>query len=61
MSLRKGCWWIRSKKDKRWNCDGNSDLVGGFVIPEECKKTIEKLKLKYGDPPEDLTWEYMKD
>jgi len=56
-----GSWWLESKSDPRWNCHGRSDGVGGFVIPEECQRKIEKLKLKYGEPPSDLKWGYMKD
>lgn len=56
-----GSWWIRSASDPRWNCDGHSEFVGSFLIPEECENKIEKLKKKFGDPPEDLEWGYMKD
>ena len=56
-----GSWWIKCASDARWNCSGNSEFVGGFTIPEECERKIEKLKQKLGDPPEDLEWGYMKD
>ncbi len=58
--LRKGCWWLNSKKDPRWNCEG-SGYVGGFSEPPELEKKFEQLKKNYGDPPNDLTWGYMKD
>lgn len=60
MAIRKGSWHIRSKSNKKWNKDGRG-LVGGFIMPAGCKKALEKLKKKYGEPPEDLTWGYFKD
>jgi hypothetical protein len=57
---KEGSWWLRSKKDPRWNCSGRAD-VGGLVMPYECEKKLEELKEKYGEPPEDLEWGYMKD
>lgn len=58
--IKTGSWWIHSKKDPRWNASGES-LVGGFIMPPECKEAIEELKKKYGKPPDDLEWGYMKD
>lgn len=55
-----GTWHFHSDTDSRWNCSGRS-YVGGFVMPSECKDKLEVLKVKLGDPPEDLTWGYMKD
>ncbi len=55
-----GSWWIRSETDPRWNCNGKGE-VGGFVMPRECEKKIEELKLTLGEPPEDLKFGYMKD
>ena len=60
MNNKMGDWWVRSKKDPRWNCQGRA-VVGGFMIPQEAKDAIEKKKSKLGDPPDDLTAEYMKD
>lgn len=59
-SVCKGDWWLRSKSDPRWNSDGRT-LVGGFVMPDECKQKLEELKGKLGEPPKDLEWGYMKD
>jgi hypothetical protein len=57
-----GTWWMRSKKDPRWNADGRSTWVGGFEMPKECKYKFEELKQKLKEePPDDLYWEYMKD
>lgn len=58
--IKKGYWWISSKSDPRWKGGGEAH-VGGFLMPDACKKLIEKLTRKYGDPPEDLEWSYMKD
>lgn len=58
--IREGSWWIRSKIDPRWNAEGKG-IVGGFTIPRECQQKIDQLKEKFGDPPKDLSWEYMKD
>lgn len=55
-----GTWFLSSKKDHRWNDSGQSD-VGGFMMPEECEAIIESLKKKFGEPPDDLEWGYMKD
>ncbi len=60
-SFRPGGWWLKSAKDPRWNDNGRSDAVGGFVIPEECEKRFEEMKKQFGDPPDDLEWGYMKD
>ena len=30
-------------------------------MPPECEVRIEKLKKKYGKPPKDLEWGYIKD
>jgi hypothetical protein len=61
MFAYEGSWWIRSKSDPRWDEKGRSPVVGGFVMPEECKRAIEQKKITLGEPPEDLTWNYMKD
>jgi len=57
--IREGSWWLTSKKDSRWNAQGRA-RVGGLVIPEDCKKRVEELKRKFGKPPDDLEWGYMK-
>ena len=56
-----GDWWLKSQKDPRWNCSGRSNCVGGFVMPQELKDKIEELKEKFGKPPDDAEWGYMKD
>lgn len=58
--LREGTWWLRSKIDPRWNCQGRSS-VGGFEMCEEAKLKFESLKNQFGDPLDDLEHRYMKD
>ena len=58
--VREGSWWLRSKSDSRWNSDGRT-YVGGFVMPDECKRKLDELKKTLSEPPEDLEWGYMKD
>lgn len=54
-----GEWSLRSETDPRWNKNGDC-TCGGFVQPEECKEQIKILTAKYGEPPDDLEWGYMK-
>jgi len=54
-----GGWWLRSKKDPRWNSDGRG-YIGGLQCYEADKK-IEELKQCLGDPPDDLEMGAMKD
>lgn len=58
--LRSGSVWLQSKSDPRWNKSANCD-VGGFVKPAIVNNWIKILTFKYGKPPEDLEWGYMKD
>jgi len=58
--LTEGTWWLKSKIDPRWNCRGRA-FVGGYMMPFECKKIIEKLEQLYGEQPPDLKWDYEKD
>mgnify|MGYP001595559744 CR=1 FL=1 len=55
-----GTWYLHSESDPRWNAGGTSN-VGGFVIPESCRQKLEEFTQKMGEPPEDLTWGYMKE
>lgn len=55
-----GTWYIRSESDERWNASGRAH-VGGFMMPPEIEKKLEELKKKYGNPPQDCEWGYMKD
>ena len=54
-----GSWSLRSKIDPRWNDDGGGS-VGGLVMPPACEATIKRNTKKYGEPPKDLEWGYMK-
>ena len=55
-----GTWYIRSESDERWNVSGRAH-VGGFMMPPEIEQKLEELKEKYGNPPSDCEWGYMKD
>jgi len=59
--LRQGSWWLNSKSCPKWNASGEAILVGGFRMPPECEAKLEELKKKLGEPPDDLTYGYMKD
>ena len=61
MALKSGTWSLHSKTDSRWNCWGQSEFVGMFEPPQECKDKIEELKKTLGEPPDDLAYSYMKD
>lgn len=58
--LKDGGWWLRSKSDPRWNCEGEG-FVGGLIMPTEARKAFELKKKELGKAPEDLQWGYMKD
>ena len=60
-SFRSGTWTISSKKDPRWNDSGTAEVCGGFMMPPEVKKAIDKKTKEYGLAPDDLEWGYMKD
>jgi hypothetical protein len=59
--MAKGCWYLFSKKDQRWNYSEDNAWVGGFEKPNGVDEKIEELKKLYGEPPDDLEWGYMKD
>jgi len=61
MNNRAGCWWTESKSDPRWNMSGRAESCGGFVMPEDCERAIDAKASEIGEPPSDLTWNYMKD
>jgi hypothetical protein len=57
---RSGIWHVRSKKDPRWNCEGQySSLLGEspLEIPTEAHETVSELRSKLdSDPPDDLQY-----
>jgi hypothetical protein len=55
-----GSWWLKSKKDERWNASGTG-RVGDFQMPPGCVSALEELTKLYGTPPDDLEYGYMKD
>lgn len=57
--IKHGSWRLHSESDSRWNAN-NEAQVGMFTMPEECKQKLDELKKKYGDPPEDLIYSYVK-
>jgi len=57
--LCQGHWYLLSQKDKRWNVSGEG-VVGGLLMPDDCKKALEKKKKELGDPPDDLEYGYIK-
>lgn len=61
MNNKSGHWWLVSKEHPEWNCFGETNSCGGFQMPDECKMKINELKEKFGEPPKDLIFEYMKD
>jgi hypothetical protein len=59
--IKQGSWWIESKSDPRWNCQGQG-YVGGFECPSDATSAMEEKKKELGeDPPDDLKYGYMKD
>jgi len=58
--LSLGSWWVRSKKDPRWNARGRG-AVGMFGMPKDAKEWVDRCKLQFGEQPDDLEFEYMKD
>ena len=38
---KEGSWWLRSKKDPRWNCDGRGYLLFSAGYPPEIARRIE--------------------
>ena len=58
---KSGTWWLSSKDDPRWDKSGKGDglLTGGY--PEEAEEWVKEGKEKYGIPPKDLTFGFMKD
>lgn len=59
--IRDGSWWVTSETDPRWNCSGRG-FVGGLMCPGNAKDEIDRIKEELGEePPEDLSFGYMKD
>ena len=56
----RGVWFLASEEDPRFRASGESESVGGFVEPPECRAKIIELTKRYGKPPKDLEFGYMK-
>jgi len=60
-SFRKGSWWLESKTDPRWNCNGHGPC-GGLTVPPDATAAMEEIKKELGEePPDDLEYGYIKD
>lgn len=57
---KEGTWWLESKNDPRWNITGRG-IVGLFSRPAEADAWVQQCCIRYGNPPEDLTFGAMKD
>jgi len=57
--MAKGSWWLESKTDPRWNCNGEG-TVGMFTIPTAAEQKIKDLEKELGEKPDDLKYGYMK-
>lgn len=55
-----GCAYLKSKSNPQWNLSLDLDCVGGLVMPKELEEKLAELKVKLGEPPEDLIWGYCK-
>ena len=65
---RAGSWWLRSKKDPRWNGDGRSEfmVVTAEMFSEagmcsEAEAALKEMKSRLGNVPKDLEYGCMKD
>jgi hypothetical protein len=59
---KSGSWWVRSKKDPRWNGGGSTEsLMFSSGPPPEVEAHIRSMVGKYGKKPKDLEWGGMKD
>ena len=58
--LSPGYWYVRSKKDSRWNYSEYGN-VGGCMMPIACERYLDNLKRELNEePPDDLEWGYDK-
>jgi hypothetical protein len=58
---REGSWWVASKSDPRWDCEGRG-FVGGLMCPGAALEEVKKIQERLGEePPDDLEFGYMKD
>lgn len=58
--IKSGVAYTTSETNPEWNV-AIPCLVGGFEMPDELQKELDKLKIQYGDLPKDLIWGYHKD
>ena len=55
-----GTWWIRSKKDSRWNREGEG-FYDTFSAEEMLRGKVAEMKKTLGEYPDDLEIGFMKD
>ena len=62
LGIRPGSWSLTSIKNNKWNTSGRTDgwACSGGMCPE-AEKELKRLKKKYGKPPKDLEYFFMKD
>lgn len=56
-----GTWWVISKTDPRWDKHGRGYGLVTTNGPDECQEWIEECKKKFGEPPKDAEYGFMKD
>lgn len=56
-----GSWWVRSKKDPRWNKDGRGYGLVVLGGPGDMSDWIKYCTEQYGNPPDDCEQGFMKD
>jgi len=56
--LSEGRWSLSSKSDPRWNCEGIDFLTRSGTTTDECENRKRELQDLYGEPPEDLCFQF---
>ena len=57
---KEGTWWLRSKKDRRWNRSGQSGACDASAMPPEAEAALAELRRALGEePPDDLRCTFM--
>ena len=60
-TARMGSWAIKSMTDPRWISTGRGVGLCSLGGPPEMYEAINRLKETLGEPPADLTTEFLKD
>lgn len=56
-----GSWWVRSKKDPRWNKNGRGKGLCCSGGPKGMQDWIAECEKNFGEAPEDAEYGFMKD